>query len=405
MFKILSPVFRVDATFFMAVFFAAVSPWSAADAQTAAAQEIRIGYIGRRPPPPPLYDINAVPPDEGVAGGKIAISDNNTTGRFMGQSYVFEDILLDEGESPVEAAVKAVESGVGYLAVNLTADELLAVADALKEKNALVFNVGAPDDRLRGADCRLNTFHVAPSRAMLTDAIAQFLAQKRWRNVFLVTGPKPGDQAYAEAMRRSAKKFGLKLIAEKAWDFGPLARQRADGPTQAEALVFTRGVEFDVLVVADENDDFGEFIPYHTWDPKLVAGTHGLVAATWHRAQDAWGSAQLQSRFLRTADRHMRPVDYQVWTAVRAIGEAATRAKSADPKDLARFMLAGAFELAAFKGVPVSFRTWNRQLRQPLLLAQPAAIVAVAPQAGYLHQRTPLDTLGFDEPESACKLK
>jgi hypothetical protein len=36
---------------------------------------------------------------------------------------------------------------------------------------------------------------------------------------------------------------------------------------------------------------------------------------------------------------------------------------------------------------------------------QPKALVTVAPEKGFLHQRTPLDTLGVDEPESACKLK
>ena len=28
-------------------------------------------------------------------------------------------------------------------------------------------------------------------------------------------------------------------------------------------------------------------------------------------------------------------------------------------------------------------------------------LVSVSPQEGFLHQRTPLDTLGYDEPESA----
>ena len=32
-------------------------------------------------------------------------------------------------------------------------------------------------------------------------------------------------------------------------------------------------------------------------------------------------------------------------------------------------------------------------------------MVSVAPEAGFIHQRTPLDTLGTDEPETTCKLK
>ncbi len=229
---------------------------------------------------------------------------------------------------------------------------------------------------------------------MLTDALAQFLSVKRWANLFLITGPRPPDKLYAEALRASAKKFGLKIAAEKPWTFGALAQARGDSVTMADALVFTQGVAYDIMVVADEEDDFGDYIPYHTWDPKLLAGTQGLVAASWHPTQFAWGAEQLQDRFLRLANRHMRPIDYQAWTAVRAVGEAVVHENSADPRKLSAYMLGPDFSVAAFKGVAVSFRPWDRQLRQPLLLAQPAFLVAVAPQPGFLHQRTPLDTLG-----------
>ena len=48
---------------------------------------------------------------------------------------------------------------------------------------------------------------------------------------------------------------------------------------------------------------------------------------------------------------------------------------------------------------------WNQQMRQPILLAAPRILVSVSPQEGFLHQRTPLDSLGFDEPESNCRLQ
>jgi ABC transporter substrate binding protein (PQQ-dependent alcohol dehydrogenase system) len=239
---------------------------------------------------------------------------------------------------------------------------------------------------------------------MLTDALAQFLATRRWRKLFLIVGPQPADRLYADSMKRAARKFGLTVVAEKPWDLGPLARARADSPTQAEALTLTRGVDYDVAVVADEAGDFGDYIPYRTWDPRPVAGTQGLAATSWHPTHEVWGAAQLQSRFIRAANRPMRPLDYQAWVAVRAVGEAATLSKETSAKAIGRFMLGPDFDLAAFKGVPLSFRSWNLQLRQPVLLAQPAALVSVAPEPGFLHQRTPLDTLGFDQPESACHL-
>jgi ABC transporter substrate binding protein (PQQ-dependent alcohol dehydrogenase system) len=374
-------------------------------AQGTAVQVVRIGVLARKPPPPPTFSFNAVPEDEGFAGARVALRENQTTGAFTGQRFELEEAALDEDDAPVAAARKLVEGGAGVIAVNLPADELLAVADALKGAPAVLFNIGAPDDRLRGADCRANVFHVAPSRAMLADALAQFLAFKRWRKVFLIVGPQPADILYADAMRRSARKFGLTITADKAWEFGPLAQTKGDSPTRADALVFTRGVDYDVAVVADEAGDFGDYVPFRTWDPRPVAGTQGLVPTSWHAAHEYWGAAQLQNRFRRAANRPMRAIDYHAWVAVRAIGETVTRIKDGDARAVGRFMLGPDFDLAASKGVRLSFRSWDLQLRQPILLAQPAALVSVAPEAGFLHQRTPLDSLGFDEPESACRLR
>ena len=114
---------------------------------------------------------------------------------------------------------------------------------------------------------------------MLADGLAEFLAFKRWRKLFLIVGPNPADKAYAEAMKQAARKFGLTVAAEKTWEFGPLAQTKGDSPSKADALVLTRGVDYDVAVVADESGDFGDYIPYRTWDPRPIAGSAGLVMA------------------------------------------------------------------------------------------------------------------------------
>ncbi len=379
--------------------------WVGSLAAAAAPIDVRMAFLAHPPPAPPAYEFDPTPEDEGLAGGRLGIRDNNTTGAFTGQHYSLDEAWLSENEDPAAKARSLVAEGVRVLIVNLPAPELLSVADALKDQPALVFNVGAPDDRLRGADCRANVLHMAPSRAMLTDALAQFLAFRRWSKVFLVTGPHPDDRLYAEAMKRSARKLGLTVVAEKPWEFGPLARSKADAPTTAEALVFTRDVDYQVLVVADEAGDFGDYLPYRTWNPLIVAGTQGLTATTWHPTLEAWGAAQAQNRFHQLANRPMRPLDYQAWMAVRAIGEAITRGARADAADIRRALLDQQFGLPAYKGVPVSFRSWDHQLRQPILIVQPRFLVSVAPEDGFLHQRTPLDTLGFDEPESECRMR
>jgi ABC transporter substrate binding protein (PQQ-dependent alcohol dehydrogenase system) len=393
---------------------AMIGPFSWADgravfwshpARAAEPVEIRIAFLSRRPPPPPADEIDPVPQDEGLAGGQLAIRDNNTTGSFTGQRYVLEEAWLGEDDDPVAAARALADRRIGFIAVNLPADEVVAVADALSGQGIILFNVGAIDDSLRGAQCRSDVLHVAPSRAMLTDALAQFLALKRWRRILLVVGPQPRDRLYAEAMKRAARKFGLVIAAEKPWEFGPLARAKGDSPTTAEALVFTRGIDYDVAVVADEAGDFGDYLSYRTWDPRIVAGTQGLVATTWHPTLEVWGAAQAQNRFRRLADRFMRPLDYQLWMAIRAIGDAVTQSKETSPAAIKRILLDASFGLPAYKGVPLTFRPWDQQLRQPILIVQPKALVTVAPEKGFLHQRTPLDTLGFDQPESECRLR
>ena len=274
----------------------------------------------------------------------------------------------------------------------------------MKAQGVTVFNTAAPDDGLRGAECRANVFHVIPSRAMQTDALAQFFTLMRWRKMFLIVGPDDADRLYADAFRNSAKKFSLKLNAEKPWTFGPLAKARGDTPTRSEAMVFTRGVDYDFAIVADEADDWGDYVPFRTVDPRPVAGTQGLIATTWHPTLETWGAAQAQNRFRRMAGRLMRPLDYQVWAAIRTVGEAATQKKTADPAVLAPYFGDPAFGLPAYKGVSLSYRPWDHQLRQPIIVAQAKAMVTVAPEQGFIHQRTPLDTLGVDLPETACKL-
>ncbi|WP_019903828.1 ABC transporter substrate-binding protein [Methylobacterium sp. 77] len=381
----------------------AQEPPASAQAADAPSGDTHIGLIYRPEIAPSSYDAEAAPEDEGVAGARMAIKDNNTTGRFTKQTYALDEVALTDGKSAIDAARDLVGKGIRYLVLALPADEVLAVADAIKGEGVTIFNTAAPDDRLRGADCRKNVFHVIPSRAMQTDALAQFFTLMRWRKMFLIIGPQDNDKLYADAFRASAKKFSLKITAEKPWTFGPLAKARGDTPTRSEAMVFTRGVDYDLAIVADEANDWGDYVPFRTVDPRPVAGTQGLIAATWHPTLETWGAAQAQNRFRRLSGRLMRPLDYQVWAAVRSVGEAATQKKTADPAVLSAYFADPAFSLPAYKGVSLNYRPWDHQLRQPIIVVQPKAMVTVAPEQGFTHQRTPLDTLGVDLPETTCK--
>lgn len=368
---------------------------------TAAAGEVGVAmhYLRQEiEPPPTLSGLDPVPEDEGVAGAELGLADNATTGQFLGHAYTLA-VTSEPEAGALVAAARAALSDTGLLIVDAPAATLLAIADLPEARDALILNVAAPEESLRSEDCRANVLHTLPSLSMRTDALMQFLVQRRWTDLALIAGTLPEDLAYAEALRRSAAKFGLNILAEKTWAFDADMRRNAS----QEVPVFTQDLpEHHVLLVADEWGDFARFIPYNTWEPRPVAGSEGMSPVAWSPVLEQWGAAQLQNRFAAQAGRPMRPKDYAAWAAVRSIGEAVTRSGQAEPAALRGFMLSEAFELAGFKGRPMTYRAWNGQLRQPIPLVHPRALVAMAPIEGFLHQRSELDTLGPDAPESAC---
>jgi ABC transporter substrate binding protein (PQQ-dependent alcohol dehydrogenase system) len=368
-----------------------------------AAMEFPFGVIRQFPANPPWWNniVTLPPDDDGVAGAALGITDNNTTGRFLKQDYkIVAEELVPNDEDPMPAFNRLIEAGAKYIIAAVPADALLKMADAVKDKGVILFNAAATDDRLRQADCRSDILHTAPSRAMLTDALAQYLVTKRWGKWLLLTGRHPDDKLYAEAVKRSAKKFGAKIVEEKTWDFGPDARETGNNVIP----VFTQSSAYDVIVIADELGEFGPLIGYRSWDARPTAGTAGLIATTWSVTVTGWGAEQIQNRFFRQSKRGMRPLDFQMWLAMRTIGETAARTRSNDPKSLRDYIFGPRFELAGFKGGSFSYRPWDNQLRQPIVLTTAESLVAASPQEGFLHQTNPLDTIGFDKPESQCRL-
>jgi ABC transporter substrate binding protein (PQQ-dependent alcohol dehydrogenase system) len=372
------------------------------------AATVGIGYIRWAEPQQTISLLDKPARDDGLAGAKLAISDNNTTGRFTGQQFELTDTAVRAGDDPVAALTDLVGRGITLILTDLPANPLLRLAAAGRDKAVTLFNIKAPDDALRQQDCRANVIHVAPSRAMLTDALAQYLVWKKWSRWVLAYGSHPEDILLADAYRRSAKRFGARIVKELEYKDAGGARQTDSGvvQTQQQMPVFTQGLpDYDVLVTADENEVFADYLPFRTWDARPVVGSAGLRAVSWDPSSESWGGTQLQDRFMRLAHRRMTPLDMQAWTAIRMIGEAASRSSSADAAKIMQDMKAADFGIAAYKGQKLSLRDWDWQLRQPILLADGRTIVSVSPQPGFLHQFSELDTLGFDRPETKCKLQ
>ncbi|NVK42496.1 MAG: ABC transporter substrate-binding protein [Oceanospirillaceae bacterium] len=367
-------------------------------AQASDPLSVEVGYLSYRPPTPPaLSNILPEARDTGLRGAELGIADSNTTGRFLNQRYQLQNLRGEDPEALVQQAEALKRSGVRLFVADLPAPQLRALSQRLGP-DTLIFNAGSADDALRREQCLANVLHTLPSRAMLSDALAQWLAARQWRDWLLIVGDQPEDRAFADALHRSAGRFGGRIVDEKAWSFDTDLRRTA----QKEMPLFTQGSDYDVVLVADERGDFGEYVLYNSWFPRPVAGTQGLTPVAWHRVVEQWGAAQLQSRFETLAGRWMDSRDYAAWAAVRSIAEAVTQLGSADPEPVRDFLLSDRFQLAAFKGRKLSYRPWSGQLRQPIPLVHPRALVSQSPQEGILHPNTDLDSLGFDAPESQC---
>jgi ABC transporter substrate binding protein (PQQ-dependent alcohol dehydrogenase system) len=177
-------------------------------------------------------------------------------------------------------------------------------------------------------------------------------------------------------------------------------RQRGENNVR----LLTSQANYDVVFLADTVGEFGRYVPYQTLLPRPVVGSEGLVADAWDWTFERQGAPQLNRRFDKIAGRRMSAFDWAAWAGVKAVVEAISRVKSTDIEKLQAYLTSEALNLDTYKGAPNSFRPWDHQLRQPILLHTANAVIARAPIDGFLHKTNNLDTLGVDTPETKCRM-
>lgn len=355
---------------------------------------------------PPLSLIKPVLPDKGFAGARLSNQQNNLSGRFLGEKFVLDKVMVPEGGDVVAAAKKILASGQRLIVADLKAPDLLAVADLPEAKDAIILNIRAQDGVLRERQCRSNVFHLVPSYAMRADALAQYLVWKKWTRWLLVRGKHPEDITYANAVKRAAKLYGAKIVAERAYELETGSRRVDTGYQQIQTQMprLTRGVpDYDVVFVADESNSFGLYLQYRTTDPRPVVGTYGLVATAWGPSYESYGGLSLHNAFRKLAGREITERDYEGWLAIHLFGMAVMHTQGNDVAGIRKFIASDNLKLSGYKGQGMNFRSWNHQLRQPILLMDPLALISVSPQPGFLHPKYQTDTLGFDERGSQCR--
>ncbi len=342
-------------------------------------------------------------------GLRLALADSELELSASGMKLELDVVEAADANAAKAAAAKAEKAGAVAFVTDLPAAWTLAVADAT---SLPVLNSGEASDALREADCRRNLLHLLPSERMRADALAQTLVARKWTGVLLLTGPTPLDAARSATALAAIQRYGLKLAGSKPFKLSADPRER----DLANPLLLTQG-SYDVVWVVDSDGEFALSLPYRTALPRPVVGDAGLSALAWSAQFDRYGGSQLSRRLRKAVQRPMTSHDWAAWMAGKALVAAAVAVAAPaqagtagnngtkGSKGLNFAQALAQVQVDGSKGVAMSFRPWDGQLRQPLLLSDGHAVQAVAPGDGVLHPRDKLDTLGADAPEKRCKAR
>jgi ABC transporter substrate binding protein (PQQ-dependent alcohol dehydrogenase system) len=336
-----------------------------------------------------------------LTGAELGLDDAAIFSRMLPIDFVLDRITVKSPTEVAPAVSTALAAGTHFFLIDAPAEAFAPLAAAVRGRDALLFNVSEPDDTLRRDLCAREFVHVYPSRAQLMDGLVQFLVSRKWRDLLVFEGPSPADAATTAAFTHSVQKFGAHIVADQHFKPGTDPRDREQNDP---ALLSAGNRDFDAVFVADEDFDFARTVPYRLARPRPVVGSIDLTPLAWHWTWERNGAAQVNSRFeKKSGGRHMEGPDWAAWLAVKMIAQSALRTGSADfAKERAFILGDGSFD--GDKGLAMSVRPWDHQVRQAVLLAAPYEVVDSAPIEGFLHRTNELDTLGDDEPESKCQL-
>ena len=372
--------------------------------ETEQRQKVTIGYVeidgDRRYEPIKADRLILKTREHPFDGARIGLDDAKVLARVLKIDFDLERITVKAAADVAPAVQQAMSRDIRFFLIDAPAEAFKPLIDSVRGRDALLFNITAPDDALRRVLCAREFVHVFPSRSMIMDGLVQYLVSRKWRDFLVLQGQQANDALAAKAFEDSAKKFGARIVANKPFKVGTDPRERE---LNNPALLSAVNRDYDVVFVADEDFDFVRQVPFHLVKPRPVVGSIDLEPLAWHWTWDHNGGPQVNSRFQRLTKRNMEGADWAAWMAVKMVVQAALRTKSADFKTQRDFILGGA-SFDGDKGLAMSIRPWDHQLRQAILLATPYYVSASAPVEGFLHQRNVLDTLGDDESQSPCRL-
>lgn len=360
------------------------------------AEDIRYDDWGIHPVD--IRSATAIEDRRAFSGAELGLEELKSLKRITKAHFAMERASGAGSADLIAAVDRLVEAGSRYFLIDAPDAVVAEVAAGTADQGIALFNTTATGDALRSETCQPHLFHTAASRTMLTDALAQYLVKRKWHEVLILQGPLPEDKETVSAFERSSVLFGLEITEIRDFVLGndPRAREMND-------LDFLTGdSDYEVVFVADADGEFALGVPYATQDPAPVVGASGLVPRIWHWSYMRHGAPQVHGRFERKFGRRMGSSDWGAWVAMKTIGNAIARTKTHDVMAVSAYLRGDKFKVDGSKGPGMSFRPWNNQLRQPILLTRENWTVARAPIEGFKNRTNNLDSLGVEARGSLC---
>ncbi len=321
----------------------------------------------------------------------LGAEDGALNGAMFGWS---PEVVVANAPTPeaVERAARRLiaRDGVTVLAGGYSEDQARVLSSVARESGALFLNIGATSDALR-SDCAAQTFHVEASDAMYIDALLGWFVRAGFRRWHIVQDGTAQGKARSDRARAALadRHWGAEIVGEDVvapGDIGAIAPALTaiaaarpdvvllllDWRSQLDFLASAaaRGLEVPITGFPEPAAQTRDF--YFAAARAAPRQGAGYRAALWEATLDAYGARELNARF---AGRWGRPMDPAAWTAYQAVKiatESAMATGSRQGRDLAAHLLGEGVVFDVSKGIGVSFRPWDHQMRQSLFLVKVA---------------------------------
>ena len=334
-----------------------------------------------------------------LAGAKLGLKDIKPFQRMAKVKFKLMDMRIKNIDTAADEILNHIhKNNIKIVLLDFPASELINIVSKISDLNIAVINISSKNNELRSLKCNKNLFHTIPSERMLTDSLAQYLSDKKWRKVLILTGPLEIDKAKSASFIESAKQFGLKIVDNRSFLLGNDPRAR----DQNDLDFLTGSANYDAVYISDTHREFSYKVPFATHIPSTVLGSSGLTPRAWHWSYLRHGAPQVHGRFERMNKRRMTEEDWAAWVGMRAIAEALVRFKNNENFSFQDAFVSEKFKLDGSKGPVLNFRKWNRQLRQPIMLSTDNWVTSIAPLESFVHRENNLDTIGIDSKTSKC---